>query len=124
MKQFSLEEYLKDTSRKVVTRDGRPARIICTDRKGSENHPVVALYPNLQKLSNEIIASFCPNGEFTMGEESDYDLFCAPEKHEGWVSLYKNLRTGSIYCDENIYGSKEEAEKQHGIAIAKVEWEE
>ena len=31
MKQFSLEEYLANPSKKVVTRDGRNVRIICTD---------------------------------------------------------------------------------------------
>ena len=31
MKQFSLEEYLKNPSRKVVTRDGRNVKIHCTD---------------------------------------------------------------------------------------------
>lgn len=41
MKQFNLEEYLKNPSRKVVTRDGRNARIICTDAKGK--YPIVAL---------------------------------------------------------------------------------
>ena len=32
MKQFSIEEYLKNPDRKVVTRNGLPVRIICTDR--------------------------------------------------------------------------------------------
>lgn len=31
MKQFSLKEYLAHPEKKVVTRDGRPARIICTE---------------------------------------------------------------------------------------------
>ena len=33
MKQFNLEEYLKDPSREIITRDGRPVRIICTNAK-------------------------------------------------------------------------------------------
>ena len=31
MKQFDLQEYLKNPSRKVATRDGRDVRIICTN---------------------------------------------------------------------------------------------
>ena len=126
MKQFSLGEYLKDPSRKVITRDGRPVRIICTDRKGSGNHPVVALYPNLQKTSNEIIASFCANGEFTMGTESDYDLFFAPEKHEGWVNVYHDLEHNEMYCGK-IYASEEDAkcaDYAYTVATIKIEWEE
>ena len=30
MKEFDLQEYLKHPSQKVVTRDGRKVRIICT----------------------------------------------------------------------------------------------
>ena len=41
MKPFNLEEYLKNPSRKVITRDGRKARIICTDAKGG--YPVIGL---------------------------------------------------------------------------------
>lgn len=33
MKQFNLKEYLKDPNKKVVTRDGKNVRIICTDRQ-------------------------------------------------------------------------------------------
>ena len=36
MEPFNLEEYLKDSSRKVVTRDGRNVRIICTDKRGTQ----------------------------------------------------------------------------------------
>lgn len=32
MKEFSLEEYLAHPKRKIVTRDGRKVRIVCTDR--------------------------------------------------------------------------------------------
>ena len=41
MKQFSLEEYLKNPSLKVITRDGRNARIICTDMRSE--FPIVAI---------------------------------------------------------------------------------
>ncbi len=41
MKQFNLEEYLKNPDRKVVTKDGRKARIVCTDRNSI--YPIVAL---------------------------------------------------------------------------------
>lgn len=41
MKQFDLQEYLKNPQKKIVTRDGERARIICTDR--NPNYPIVAL---------------------------------------------------------------------------------
>ena len=41
MKQFSLEEFKKNPNRKVVTRDGKQVRIICTD--ADRKNPIVAL---------------------------------------------------------------------------------
>lgn len=118
MKPFSLEEYLKNPSRKVVTRDGRDVRIICTDFDNSD-FPIIggikgSMWPDC----------FTANGFMIKGDEHPADLFFAPEKHEGWVNIYKNQMTGSMYCDCNIYTSNEDAKKQHGIAIAKIEWEE
>lgn len=41
MRQFNLEEYLKNPNQKVVTRDGHKVRILCTDRK--HEYPILAL---------------------------------------------------------------------------------
>ena len=119
MKAFSLEEYLKNPSKKVVTKEGKKVRIICTDARGS--YPVVAL---IEESYYDNALSYTKDGNLYAGESNVYDLFFAPEKHEGYVNIYKNQMTGSMYCDCNIYASKEDAEKQHGIAIAKIEWEE
>ena len=35
MKKFNLKEYLKNPSVKIVTRDGKPARIICTNKQNN-----------------------------------------------------------------------------------------
>lgn len=49
MKPFNLKEYLENPYRKVVTRDGRTVRIICTNGKlfsprvDGTIYPVVAL---------------------------------------------------------------------------------
>ena len=46
MKQFSLEKWLENPSRKVVTRRGNPVRIICTDRKhGEDTLPIKKYHP-------------------------------------------------------------------------------
>ena len=42
MEQFSLEKYLENPSRKVVTRDGRPVRILCTDAKAKDGCCIIA----------------------------------------------------------------------------------
>ena len=43
MRPFNLDEYLKNPKLKVITRDGKDVRIICTNAKGTR-FPVVALW--------------------------------------------------------------------------------
>ena len=124
MKPFSLEEYLSNPNRKIVTRDGKSARIICTDRKGAT--PIIALVNS--GLSGELCYSLYPDGKKYEYSECDIDLFFAPEKHEGWVNVYKEFESNSDYRGR-MCNSEEEAKKKtdiNGIYLAtiKIEWEE
>ena len=122
MEQFSLEKYLANPSRKVVTRDGRRVRIICTDMK-STTYPVVALIEN--GSGYEQLITFSKNGEYAVNESSRSDLFFAPEKHEGWVNVYKEGT--NRYLEGCICVTKEEAKRIRGygyITTIKIEWEE
>ena len=123
MKQFNLEEYLKNPSRKVVTRDGsKVKRILCTDARGQ--YPIVALVEALDD-GNESAFSYTKDGRFYPNEEHIYDLFFAPEKYERWVNLYKE--NDNIYASVDTFKTKEEAEAvscSSCIATVKVEWEE
>ena len=124
MEQFSLEKYLANPSRKVVTRDGRNARIICTDMK-STTYPVVALIED--GSGYEHLFTFSKNGEYAVNESSRSDLFFAPEKHEGWVNVYPDEKIIGELCCRYVFHSEEEARRNRGeqaIATAKIEWEE
>ena len=124
MKRFSLDEYLKNPSKKVITRDGRNARIIFTDAKN--NYPIVALIemPNGREM---LPRGYKKDGTYLIGEKLSCDLFFAPEKKEGWVNIYKynsKITTGSL-----VFNTKERAELAKGnrsdyIATIKIEWEE
>ena len=119
MKPFSLEEYLKNPSRKVVTRDGRNARIICTDAKG--NCPVVGLvdYENY-----EVALNVTKNGKI----DGVLDLFFAPGKKEGWVNIYRDPHANITYTEGYIFKkekeAKENARDNKYISTVKIEWEE
>ena len=125
MKQFNLEEYLKNPSRKVVTRNGRKVnRFLCTDARGQ--YPIVALVEALDD-DKESAFSYTKDGHFYPGEEHDYNLFFAPEKHEGWVNLYRDIR--DITYVGGIYTSEKEAKENmyfpsRYITTIKIEWEE
>ena len=118
MKAFSLEEHLKNPKRKVVTRNGRSARIICTDAKG--NYPIVAL---IEEGGYDNALSYTKDGKLYVGETNDYDLFFAPEKHEGWVNVYRDF--DDVMCG-SVFATEEDAKCKAKTAIAtvRIEWEE
>ena len=130
MKQFDLEEYLANPSKKVVTRDGKSARIVCTDRVAQE-YKLVAL---VMKDGTESVCIYNTDGSVYKNETLALDLFFAPEKHEGWVNIYKAgaQRETLGYLQTRYVGSciwpTEEAAKTAAdpdpIATIKIEWEE
>ena len=77
MKEFNLNEYLKDTSQKVVTRDERKVRIVCTD--ANNEFPIIALITNDNK---EVLMDYNNNGKVSPDEITDLDLFFATEKKD------------------------------------------
>ena len=126
MKQFNLEEYLKDPNKKVVTRDGRNARIVCTNRKGTE-YSVVALCT--MSNGSEDCYSYFPNGRMYLSADSCMDLFFAPEKKEGWLNLYKDengrVAIGTVYPIESEESAKNIASAgEDYVATCKITWEE
>ena len=79
MKQFNLEEYNKNPNRKVITRDGRDVRILCTDRQGGD-HPIIALCTASSGI--EIYFSYLHNGRQYVDTDSCNDLFFKPTDEE------------------------------------------
>ena len=115
MKQFDLQEYLKNPSQKVVTRDGRNVRIICTNYDSFS--PIIA------EIEGENVShSFRTDGKYYEHVDSPKDLFFAPE---GWVSIYKS---GIVYyMGSDIFKTKEEAEENGKksvffVNVSKIEW--
>ena len=120
MKEFNLEEYLKNPSQKVVTRDGRAVRIICTDVKGE--YPIMALIPDKQQ---ELTYRYLRNGRQLTYTDSPLDLCFPTTKREGWINIYSEQEYR--HPGENIFKTKEEAIKYKDInyiATIKIEWEE
>ena len=124
MKEFSLEEYLKNPDREVVTRDGRPVRIICTDRKGVT--PIIALVNN--GLSEELGYAFYSDGKVFIDKDNELDLFFVPEKHEGWININK-WPNGVRDTDGIIYDTELDIPDippvgGKRVATIKIEWKE
>ena len=123
MKQFSLEEFKKNPNRKVVTRDGRPVRIICTDAKGK--YPVIGLALNKEEV--EVPENYTENGCYLTNDRCDEDIFFDTEKKEAWLNLHRNdmgfIMPGYLY-DTEEQAIKEISDKSHHVATIKISWEE
>ena len=122
MERFSLEKYLANPSRKVVTRDGCPVRILCTDKK-SYNEQIVGLIMGDNGM--EFISTWTQQGKSFFNSDTPNDLFFAPEKHEGYINVYRSLDNTNVYCGR-IYNSEVLAKNAGigSIATLKIEWEE
>ena len=124
MRPFNLEEFKKDPSQKVVTRDGRDVRILCTDR--ISKFPIIALVFDTAR-QEKVVVTFSKDGKYAQRGEQSLDLFFAPIKREGWVNIYKRM-TKCSYVEESIYHSKEIAIKNkfggNYVTTTKIEWEE
>ena len=128
MKPFNLKEYIKNPNRKVITRNGRPVKIVYTDKKGM--YPVVALIEYNNTYEN--VFAFTTDGRYSFVDTDEKDLFFASEKKEGWINIYKGR--GGLITNPYVVSSREDAEvssrhccgytKEMYLATAKVEWEE
>lgn len=123
MKPFNLKEYLKNPNRKVVTRDGRNVKIICTNFD-SEKYPIIGEIKGYGYPAIYDEEGYAPCSDY----DNSTDLFFAPEKHEGWINLYK-YESGVIGISSHYFTSKKEAEeegKTHtcNVTTIKMEWEE
>ena len=122
MKPFNLKEYLKNPSKKLVTKEGKTVkRILCTDARGG--YPVIAL---VDCGDYDSAFSYTKDGKHIEYKPSSSDLFFAPEKHEGWVNIYEYGR-GKYITSEIVYTNKEDAimgKNKSYLTTIKIEWEE
>lgn len=112
----------------VQTRDGRPARIICTDAKGEQ--PIAAL---VLECAQEMLGLHSSNGAWLPGNSGPHerDLINVPQKREGWINIYPAPRLDPserrVANTSHAYDTQEEAGRcafGNRIACVKVEWEE
>ena len=122
MKEFNLQEYLANPSQKVMTRDGRKVRIVCTDMKNEQ--PILAL---ITERNREDIHFYYQNGVWCNDfPNHKLDLVFAPIKKKGWINIFR-CKT-ELYIGD-VFETKEEAEKmgklsKNYITTIKIEWEE
>ena len=139
MKPFNLKTYLENPSRKVITRDGRPVRIVSTNANlfspgpDASKYPVVALIKvssaNRGKRPNEeILNCYNADGNIIPGRNDRSDLFFETVKVSGWVNIYTSKFSGEATTG-SICKTKEEAlslinGRDNYLDTIYIEWEE
>lgn len=125
MKEFNLK--LAKKGYPVCTRNGNPARIVCSDRK-------IALYPIVALIEidgTEYLKIFGPDGRNDRKEFTDYDLFMAPVKHKGYINVLRTEKSREYMTGCQIFETEDEAKLEAAkishiehIATIPIEWEE
>lgn len=79
-KEFNLQDWLKDKSQKVETRDGRPVKIISFEMTDTNNCPIAAQFRLC--AGTPVIYLFDKEGHYKGEGYSDYDLFIVTPEEE------------------------------------------
>ena len=110
MKPFDLKIYISKPNLEIITREGNPAKIIYTNRKGYNAKPIIALItiPN----GTEVIKTYWENGIETQGyTDNPNDLFFKPVKRIGWINIYNPPNSLCNYISSDINSDKELAKE-------------
>ena len=122
MKPFNIEEYLKNPSRKLVTRSGKKVtRLFYTDIESI--FPITAIIEDND--NRKFTRTYTKEGTYyeDKSKHSD-DLFFDSMKREGWINLYHDSFNEPHWLSK-VYTSEEEAKiDAHGtLTTIKIEWE-
>lgn len=109
MIQFNLSEWLQNKSRKVVTRDGRPARILDYNLKGDKRICIA-----VDDKTQESVTTVDEDGHSLRDEycwhKSNFDSFFADEKDdltEFEKAIYQYICIIVTACEGEVPGDKE-----------------
>jgi hypothetical protein len=83
-----------DPTKPVQTRDGRKARIICTDLNDCDGEKIVALISYGD--GHEEPSTFYPDGKYYRSRECTDDLINVPEMISYWMNVYPSGLPGYL----------------------------
>ena len=112
MKQFSLNEYFKDVNKKVVTREGKQVRIICTDAP-VKNYPIAGYATGVDNKWHGPY-SWSKDGERQIASPvpSENDLFFTDEEDEltefekGMKCIIRDIKNGDAVEDYKFWSQR------------------
>ena len=104
-----------DLTKPVQTRDGRPVRILCTDRKHFEGSVVALVLMD----GKEMVRSYNLDGRYLMSSPSDIDLINVPPKVRSEV--YRNVYREGVVGANFTTAQAAKREASHGaVGVIKI----
>lgn len=124
MKKFNLEK--AKAGAPIVTRDGRPARLL--GEREHPHYPIIAVAKHTNGI--EEVYSYATDGRNINMDETENDLCMAPTKRVKYANFYYHEKNG--YETGEFYDTEKEANANiiaydgvsRYIKTIKVEWEE
>lgn len=92
---------LFDPSKPVQTRDGRKARILCTDRKSHNGEKIIALVDDGEG-AHETVLFYFYDGRYVKYREDHRDLMNVPDRKSTWENVYTESCGGYAYSSKEI----------------------
>ena len=89
MKPFKLKEYLKDRNKEVVTREGKPVKILCTNLISDQ--PIIA-----EIIGEGYSLAYDVDGSHTF-YQSPNDIFFKTTTKKKWINLYRSGDGSGVY---------------------------
>jgi len=123
MTKPNMKPYDPEHKGEFCTRDGRPVRILITDRKCVDGrYTIVGLVPDMTGAENTYIWS--QKGELYIGFTKDLDLMCVIPKREARVrhitpeGVARNIRTLDSYESREVMPDDIGQEKARAVVEA------
>jgi hypothetical protein len=111
-----------DPTKPVQTRDGKPARIICTDYESPGGFPIIAL---VKSGIVEYPQAYKADGGCSFNGICETDLINVPTKAVRWINIYADgFSSYPYYTNEEADANAHVHVKRIGGKAHMIEWEE
>lgn len=107
MEPFTLEKYLQNPQREIVTGEGRPVRILCTDiQDPRDNRQIVAAVS--YDTAGELVFRYDATGNAQLKSLPEANLYFKSASCVGYVNIFRDKKN-TIFTGAEVYGTKESA---------------
>jgi hypothetical protein len=107
MEPFTLEKYLQNPQREIVTGEGRPVRILCTDiQDPRDNRQIVAAVS--YDTAGELVFRYDATGDAQLKSLPEANLYFKGAARVGYVNIFRDEKN-TVFTGAEVYDTRESA---------------